>query len=230
MTKPVVCDCRDCELRSLFFNNVKDREFGNICTSKYEQNFKNGDIIIQEGEGIKEFLYLKSGLVKLFKTGEGNRDQIIKIAKPFDFVSMLSVFSDTHFRYSVSALEDSTVCYVDLDTIKNLVKTNGQFAIDLLERMSKTSDDIIKTNLEINRKNLRGRIAYVLLYFSKVIYKSNSFELPISRKEMAEFIEMTTENVIRTLSEFRKDQIIKINGKIIEIIDPERLERICNLG
>lgn len=230
MTKPVVCDCRDCELRSLFFNNVKDREFGYICTSKYEQNFKNGDIIIQEGEGIKEFLYLKSGLVKLFKTGEGNRDQIIKIAEPFDFVSMLSVFSDTHFRYSVSALEDSTVCYVDLDTIKNLVKTNGQFAIDLLERMSKTSDDIIKTNLEINRKNLRGRIAYVLLYFSKVIYKSNSFELPISRKEMAEFIEMTTENVIRTLSEFRKDQIIKINGKIIEIIDPERLERICNLG
>ena len=62
------------------------------------------------------------------------------------------------------------------------------------------------------------------------IYKSNVFELPVSRKEIGEFIEMTTENVIRTLSEFRKDNIIKINGKIIEITDYKRLKQICEFG
>jgi len=41
---------------------------------------------------------------------------------------------------------------------------------------------------------------------------------------------MTTENVIRTLSEFRKDNIITINGKIIEIIDYKRLKQICEFG
>ncbi len=41
---------------------------------------------------------------------------------------------------------------------------------------------------------------------------------------------MTTENVIRTLSEFRKDNIIKINGKIIEITDFKRLKQICEFG
>ena len=61
-------------------------------------------------------------------------------------------------------------------------------------------------------------------------YNSNIFELPVSRKEIGEFIDMTTENVIRTLSEFRKDNIIKINGKIIEIIDLSRLMQICEFG
>jgi CRP-like cAMP-binding protein len=225
-----ICDCRECILRPLFFNNVEDEELKNVCNSKHEESFLKGELICEEGEEIKEFMYLKSGLVKIFKKVENNRDQIIKIARPFDFVSMLSVFSDTHYKYSVSALEDSTVCYINLSLIKNFVNSNGKFALDLLKNMSKNSDDLIDTSINISKRNLRGRIAYVLIYFAEYIYKSNTFELPVSRKEIGEFIEMTTENVIRTLSEFRKDNIITINGKIIEIIDYKRLKQICEFG
>ena len=70
----------------------------------------------------------------------------------------------------------------------------------------------------------------MLLYFSGYIYQSNEFELPVSRREIADYIGMTTENVIRTLSEFRKDKIIKIFGKDIQIIDLRRLETISELG
>ena len=71
---------------------------------------------------------------------------------------------------------------------------------------------------------------YVLLYFAQDIYKNHAFELPVSRKEIAELIEMTTENVIRILSEFRKDGILKIYGKVIEITDIELLKKISELG
>ena len=54
--------------------------------------------------------------------------------------------------------------------------------------------------------------------------------MPVSRKEIAEYIGMTTENVIRTLSEFRHDGLIKIYGKLIEIIDKKMLERVSLLG
>ncbi len=225
-----ICDCKQCILRPLFFNNVEDEELKNVCSSKHEESFLKGETICEEGEEIKEFMYLKSGLVKIFKKVEENRDQIIKIARPFDFVSMLSVFSDTNYKYSVTALEDSTVCYIRLSVIKNFVNSNGKFALNLLKNMSKNSDDLIDTSLNISKRNLHGRIAYVLIYFSEYIYKSTTFELPVSRKEIGEFIEMTTENVIRTLSEFRKDNIIKINGKIIEIIDYRRLKQICEFG
>jgi CRP/FNR family transcriptional regulator len=62
------------------------------------------------------------------------------------------------------------------------------------------------------------------------IYKKNEFELPISRKEIAQLIDMSTENVIRILSEFRKDDILTIEGKYIKILDPDRLQRIYDLG
>ncbi|MBN1184509.1 MAG: Crp/Fnr family transcriptional regulator [Bacteroidales bacterium] len=228
--KLITCSCDGCELRALFFENVPKDELENICSVKVERNFDKGDIIIGEGDAIDQFMYLKKGLVKIYRKADENRDQIIKFAPPLDFVSMLSVFSDSHYHYSVSAIEDSVVCYIDLNLVKYMALQNGKFALSLLRKMSWISDDIIKTTLDIRKKNLRGRIAYVLIYFSKTIYKSASFELPVSRKEIAEMIEMTTENVIRILSEFRKDGIIKIFGKTIEIVDMERLEKVNQFG
>jgi len=223
------CKCKDCELKELFFENVRDNELANICKLKQENTYFKGEDIINEGEEIKYFMYLKEGLVKLYRNA-GNRDQIITFAGPLDFVSILSVFSDSNFNYSVTALEDSVVCCLDINTVKQIASQNSNFAMGLLKKMSTLSDNIIKTVLDIRRKNLRGRIAYVLIYFADEVYKKPSFDLPVSRKEIAEMIEMTTENVIRILSEFRKDGILKIFGKTIEVIEMERLKRICNFG
>ncbi|MFC2087723.1 Crp/Fnr family transcriptional regulator [Bacteroidota bacterium] len=97
-------------------------------------------------------------------------------------------------------------------------------------RCTLVSKRLISESFEIKKRHLRGRIAYILLIFANEIYFKDEFELPVSRKEIAEFIGITTENVIRTLSEFRKDNLIKIYGKLIKIIDKERLKRISDLG
>jgi CRP/FNR family transcriptional regulator len=122
------------------------------------------------------------------------------------------------------------VCFVDLKVIKKLIAANGVFALDFFERISTVADSVIKTRIDINTRQLRGRIAYILLFFAKHIYSENQFNLPISRKEVAELIDMSTENVIRVLSEFRKDDLIQIEGKKIEVLDINRLEKIYEHG
>ena len=230
MSIPNSCNCHNCQLKPLFYQKINEDEFQFLCDSRSETYYPKGSLICVEGEQIKEFMYLKTGLVKLHKRENEHRDQIIKIAKPLDFVNLLSIFSGDYYKYSVTALEDSTVCYMNLSVIKSLIMKNGAFALDILEKMNRITDDIIQTTFDISKKNLRGRIAYVLLYFSQSIYRNNSFELPLSHKKIAEFIEMTTENVIRIMSEFRKDGILKINGKIIEIADENRLIGIMEHG
>jgi CRP/FNR family transcriptional regulator len=184
---------------------------------------------MREGDPIKNFIYLKQGLVKIYRHAEQNKEQIICFSLPLDFVSLLSVFSEKQYKYSVAALEDSTTCNISLDEVKNIATSNGKFALSLIEKVNKATDKIILDFLKLKQKRLNGRIAYILLFFSNDIYHSNSFKLPVSRKEIAEYIGMTVENVIRTLSEFRKDGIIKIFGPVIEIVDEERLARIVEL-
>lgn len=226
----VKCSCEKCQLRTLFFTHVTANQLTDICEIKEEKTFKQGEIITKEGDPIKEFLYLKEGLVKLSKSTIDGKEQIISFSKPFDFVSLLSVFSSDRYKYSVTAIEDSVVCILDLNVVRDNARKNALFAVDLMTRVSEATDKIVLDNLEIKRKYLKGRVAHVLLYFSDYIYQKTEFELPISRREIAEYIGMTPENVIRSLSEFRKDKIIKIFGKNIEISDKKRLENISDFG
>jgi len=224
------CTCEFCELRELFMVNLDEKNMDIICAGKVEKEYMAGETIIKEGTLIQDFSYLKSGLVKLFRSDQSGKEQIITISKPMDYVSLLSVFSDKRYNYSVSALRDSVTCNLKMEVIRSLISKDGKLALNLLGKMSRVADTIILESLEIRKKHLRGRVAYLILYFSEKVFYSEEFDLPLSRKEMAEYVGMTTENVIRTLSEFRKDGILKIYGKTILIANMDTLKSIAEFG
>ncbi len=224
------CNCKSCIVRSLVFEFMDDEIQQKVCTSKKELHFKRGDTIIKEGSPIENFAYIKEGLVKLHQSKNGNRDSIIYIAKPFDFITLLTVFSETHYKYSITAIEETEVCFFNFEQIKSMALNNAAFGFGLIRKMSSVSDKIINSYTEINQKNIRGRIAYILLMFANEVYGKSKFKLPILRKELAQLIGMTTENVIRVLSEFSKDGIIEMNGKEIEILKSDWLNSISDKG
>jgi CRP-like cAMP-binding protein len=224
------CSCANCDFRNVVFSYLTDPVVEELCDHKEEQFFRKGEIINHEGEKISNFKYLKSGLVKLYRRTPNGDEQVITITRPFEFVSNMSIFSEERYQYSVSALEDSVVCMVKLEFIKELFLKNGGFAMGLLTKISRINDKIISQTLDIRQKNLIGRVAFVLLYFTNDIYKSRVFDLPVSRKEIADYIGMSTANVIRTLSDFKKEGIIRVFGKTIEVVDIAKLEIISKHG
>ncbi len=226
----ISCSCDNCELKELFVGSLEHDHMEAVCASKKENEYSVGEVIIKERTQIREFTYLKSGLVKLFRSDPSGSEQIITIAKPMDYVSLLSVFSNDQYNYSVTALEDSVTCNLNLENLREMMQENGGLALSLLQKMSRAADRIILDTLEIRKKHLRGRVAYLLLYFSENVYFSSEYDLPLTRKEMAEYVGMTTENVIRSLSEFRKDGILKIYGKTIHIVNMDTLKSIAEFG
>ncbi len=224
------CNCFSCIVKNLIFEHMNVQYQEDMCSSKKELFFKKGQKIISQGQELNEFVYLKSGLIKLHQQKEFHNDVIISIAMPFDFTTLLTIFSETHYPYSITAIEDTEVCFFSFDKLKEMILNNPNFGFALIQRMSRVSERIITSFADQNRKNLRGRIASVLIHFSKHIYGKNSYLMPITRKEIGELIGMTTENVIRVLSEFNKEGIIKIDGKIIHILQVEKLELIAEKG
>lgn len=210
----------------MFYASLNQEDLERFCSSRHEIEIKAGAHLIKQNDEIKDFIYLKEGLVKLYRNSKQNQTQIISFGKPFDFVSLLSVFSDERYNYSVTALVDSVACVFDLAEIKKLIKSNGEFAMQLIQAQNRSSDRIIIDSLNMLQKRLYGRVATVLLYFADEIYKADAYELPISRKELAQFIGMSIENVIRAISALRKDKMIQVYGKNFSILDRNRLEKM----
>lgn len=222
--------CKNCVWQSSVFSPLTEAQLDMVSHQKKHVVYLKGSSICRQGEKITHFIYMHKGLLKLFVTSENGRDQIVRLSGPMDFIGLLNTFYEPEYGYSVTAIENSSVCLIPRELMYDLVRQNGEFGLNLLQKSSKTANDIIHQRGLIHRKNLRGRVAYVLNELAGPIYKSPKFDLPVSRREIAELIDMTTENVIRILSEFRKDRIIDISGKTINIVNTELLEKIANHG
>jgi len=107
---------------------------------------------------------------------------------------------------------------------------NGEFASVLLRHASEEGLTITTKLMNQFQKQLPGRVAEMLLFFSEKIYHSTAFLLPLSRRELAEFTGTTKESMIRTLAEFRHDKIIKLDGKKVEITSPDIIHTLNRLG
>ncbi len=223
-------NCKTCVYRQMLFGNLNDFEYKLVNDVRTESLYKRGEVIKRENEKVDSFLYLRKGLVKLYKTDKWGKEQILSINKPGDFVNLLTIFSKANYKYGIEAVEDTLVCNVELEVLEHIISTNGDFAMRVLNRMSNISEEIIENRFEQGQKQLKGRVATILLYFADDIYHKNTFNLPITRREIGELITMTTENTIRAFSEFKRDGLINIQNRTISIQDYERLKTIAKSG
>lgn len=228
--KSDIISCKTCVYRTLLFGCLDDIEYTLVNNGRKEVVYNRNERIKAEGDEINSFLYLRKGLVKLFKTDNTGKDHILSINKPGDFISLLHIFSNETYRYNIVALEETLVCEVDLQIINYLIKSNRDFALTVINRMGKIADEIIDAQFDQSQKQIKGRIATLLLFFADQIYQSKKFQLPITRREIGELISMTSENAIRTLSAFNQDGIIAIEGKEVEIVNYELLQKIAKNG
>ncbi len=222
--------CLTCPFKSGLFKSLDARQLSCVDFNKKQLELQNGVQLISEGDEITHFFYLQKGLLKVFSESDSRREQIISIARPGDFIGLFTIFSDTHHRYSISAITGSRICMIEIQCIHNLVDNNSHFARELLKNMSLVVDNILKDSYNLRSLQMRGRIAYVLNDFAGDIFHSLEFELPLSRRETGQMIGVSTENVIRIFSEFRRDGIIAIEGKNIRILKPEKLKLLAIKG
>jgi CRP-like cAMP-binding protein len=222
--------CRDCKVKSCAAAVLNTKELDLVNENSRETSFKKGDIILHEGSMTSHIIYLKSGLVKEYQKGPGDTEQILQIVKQYTYLGLPSLFGDRINHYSYAALEDITVCYIDLGTFNNLIRENGNFAFEILVSVSRDSLNNFHRFMSQSQKKTYGRVADALIYFSKIIYENESFEIPFTRQEFADLIGISRESATRVLTKFREDGILQLEGRTIDITKPELLQQISKNG
>jgi CRP-like cAMP-binding protein len=175
-------------------------------------------------------LFVKSGLVKIYKEGRNKRNFILKIASPGEFIGLMSVFGNSMNQFSASAIDSAEIGYIEKNCFNIIIKKNGEFANSVIRSLSEEGLFIFERLIGQSHKQLPGRIADVILYFSDTIFKKETFEFPFTRRELAELAGTTKESFIRTLSEFKNDKIISLDGSIVSINSMKIIRTLSELG
>lgn len=224
-------NCIECKEMSCAALNLNKEELGLQISSGYGTSYRAGELILKEGTFTSNIMYLKSGLVKEFKSGQNpNEEYILQIVKEKTYLGLASLFGDRINQFSYVALTDVKICSINLSVFKAFIKGNGNFGYDILQSVSSDSLNNYHRFTSLHFKKIYGKLADALLYFSKQIYLSNTFHLHLSRNEISFLIGSSRESVSKQLKQFENEGIIKMTGKQISILKPEELENISRFG
>jgi CRP-like cAMP-binding protein len=222
-------ECRLCVLKSPAAELLSSKELEILEFNCAQIKFKKGEMIFREGTLATNIIYLRSGLVKIHMKGPV-RDKILRIMKAPSYLGLPTTFGEKVNHYSATALIESEVCFISLDTFRDFIFKNGGFAYEIILDLCRNELKDYQRYTNMSQKQLPGRLADILLCMSHELFDSDKFELPVNNNELSDFISTSRESVSRLLSEFSKEGIIKINKKELTILKKDMLEKISLKG
>ncbi len=212
------------------FDHLTEEQLKLVKENQVIVEYRKGEIIAKQGTFATHILYICEGLAKVYYE-DSNKNLILRIASEGSLIGLTSLpLSQNTFHYTASAYVDTTVKLIDINIVRKLLVENGKFASSIIDVLSNISIQKNGRFFSLSHRQSYGKLADILLCLAGNIFKTDKFDLQLSRKELAELSGMSTESVIRTLKNFQDDGMIKITGKTFEVIDPEGLMKICQLG
>jgi CRP/FNR family transcriptional regulator, polysaccharide utilization system transcription regulator len=217
--------------RSTVFKHLNSNEFKILPLEAGTQKYKRGSIIYDEGSHINGFYIVCRGIIKIYKTGIDGKEQIIRFAKPGDVMGFRSTITGELACTTSKTIEEAEILYIAGEFVKSLVRSNGDFAMDLLQIACRELGEANDYITDIAQKTVRERLAEVLIQLKRTfdLDKDKFLQISLKREDLANIVGTATESVIRLLSEFKQDHLIEIHGRKIKILNEANLIKIGNM-
>ncbi|CAL2087222.1 transcriptional regulator, Crp/Fnr family [Tenacibaculum sp. 190524A02b] len=223
--------CEQCIVRK--FNSLKaltKEELVRISSCKTHKLYKKGDILFEEGKHINGVFCIKNGVCKVSKRSDNGRDQIVHLIKRGDLIGERSLINNEVSNLKAVAVNDMEVCFIPKEEIINDLARNPNFTMEVLKNMAtslKNADNII---VDMAQKTVKQRLAATLLYLDERFTKhdNGAIDIHLTREDIANIIGTATESAIRLLSELKKKQLIRLQGKDIFVLDVKGLRTIAD--
>lgn len=222
--------CTGCVRKCEPFLQLSEEELNYINNHRYEVKYNAGEIIFKQDSPASHIVSFSYGLAKMYLELPNHREVIISIVQPTRLVGGPGIYFDGRHKYSLSTLKDSLVCFIDVNAFKKTIRNNSKFAELMIRDISLKDMRLMQRLVILSVKQSHGRIAEILLHLSDDIFKSDKFDILLSRQEIADMTGMSKEGAIRILKEFQQEKLIKCDSQIITILDKKGLLEISQIG
>lgn len=203
-----------------------------LFEDRINNRYKKKQVIFLEGNHPQYLFYVISGKIKAFKTSEDGKELTVGLYGAGDFMGYTALLEEATYNVTAKALEDSEVALISRKDFFVLINSNSAVAMQFIRFLARNNNQKAQQMVQLAYDSLRKRVANALLLLREKYKKEEEevrkFAIHITREELAHLSGTTTESLIRTLSDFKYEKIISIEGGEIKIIDEKKLERMLN--
>ncbi|HEY0678854.1 MAG TPA: response regulator [Chitinophagaceae bacterium] len=184
--------------------------------------YKKKQVIYSEGNRPSRLYYIKKGKVKTFKVNEDGKELIVGLYNEGDFLGHVALLEGTTYKEMAEAMEDVELAVIPKEDFDELISTNREAAKKFISMMARSISENEEHLVGLAYNSLRKKVAEALVTLSK----KYSSTITISRENLAAIAGTATESLIRTLSDFKKEDLIDIKEGAITIVNKKKLETL----
>ncbi|WP_035336555.1 response regulator [Dokdonia sp. PRO95] len=191
-----------------------------------EYSFKKGALIYKEGAHSNMIYLISRGVVKTHKMDENGKELITALFKADDFLGFTSFVDNIAYQESATAIEETAVVGVSKNELKDVLENSKNVSLQLMELLTDNLAEIKGQLLQMAYSSVRKKTAQTILQFAAILNKKPEEGIRIARNDLASVAGIATESLIRTLSGFKKEGLIEIEGRNIRLLNVEGLAMI----
>jgi CRP/FNR family transcriptional regulator, polysaccharide utilization system transcription regulator len=212
-----------------FMNIAREiNELKSLNDNKKTRVYNKKEIIYHEGDEAYHLYFIKKGKVRTYKINNDLKELTTGLYNEGEYFGYMELFNNTDHPDYGETLEETEIIKIPKIDFQNLVYNNREVAHYFIKLLS---GNLIEKEIELIKlayNSIRKRVADSLLYLNNKYKKDEVFSISIPRNDLASMVGGSTESVIRILSDFKEEKLIKVNGSKITIININKLASVFN--
>lgn len=209
---------------NLNINEHTLKSIDDLLTPENLEIFQKENTIYSEGNSSKYLYFIKKGEVKTFKITSDGKELITGMFKEGDYFGHSSFFIKSPHSENAVGISNCTIYKILKEDIIDLIENNHLFAFEFIERLSENVKEVKEQLLQMAYGSVRKKTAATLLNLAKKSSSEN--EIKISRSDLASLTGIAKETLIRTLTDFKDEELISTSRNIVKIICLNKLKKI----
>ncbi len=202
----------------------------NLSDLREENVYKKKQSIYLEGNHPHKLYFVKSGKVKTFISNDNGKSLTTGLFGEGDFFGYTALLEGTVYKDTAEAFEDSTIVNIPAEDFTSLIYNDPAATKKIIQMLSRNITEKEEQLLNIAYNSLRKRVATALISLQKKFATEGqpNFEISFSREDLANIAGTATESLIRTLSDFKNEKLVDIQGSKITILNEKKLSGMLN--
>lgn len=197
-----------------------------FCDEGEVSTYKKGETVYEKGDHSNSMFLILKGVVKTHTMDANAKELVTGLYKADDFLGFTSFDDNIPYNETASCVEETEVVGISKKYVRDILKKSQDVSLELMNLLTDNLSEIKAQLVKMAYSSVRKKTAATILQFAEIMDKKPDASLRISRNDLATTAGIATESLIRTLSEFKKQGIIEIEGRDIRIVDLESLREM----
>ncbi|MEP3836743.1 MAG: response regulator [Algibacter sp.] len=189
-------------------------------------NYHKGEIIYEEGNNSNYVYLVLKGVARCYKFDEKGKELTTAIHKEDDLFGYTSFTQNKPYRETATALEELKMVGVTKNELKEVLDNNHKLAVEVIQLLTEDITGVKDQLLQMAYSSVQRKTASTIIRFAEKINSKPEDLIKISRTDLASVAGIATETLIRTLSDFKKQGLIDMEGRNIKVLDLQQLQDI----